>query len=52
VFAPIYYLLHPVWGNHALWLAMSLFMLARGVIQTILYPKAILSLKTYLQKAK
>jgi MATE family multidrug resistance protein len=48
VFAPVYYLLHPVWGNHALWLAMSLFMLARGVIQTILYPKAILSLKSYL----
>jgi MATE family multidrug resistance protein len=43
VFAPAYYLLHPVWGNHALWLAMSLFMFARGAIQTFLYPKAILA---------
>ena len=52
VFAPIYYLLHPVWGNHALWLAMSLFMFARGAIQTFLYPKAILNLTTYSQSVR
>lgn len=50
VFAPVYYFLNPVWGNHALWMAMSLFMFARGAIQTVLYPKAILSLTTYSQK--
>ncbi|MEN8118510.1 MAG: MATE family efflux transporter [Bacteroidota bacterium] len=42
VFAPAYYFLNPVWGNHALWLGMILFMFSRGVIQTLLYPKAIL----------
>lgn len=40
-FAPVYYFLHPVWENHALWLAMSLFMFARGIIQTFLFRKAI-----------
>ncbi len=42
VFAPVYYFLNPVLGNHALWLAMVLFMFARGVIQTFLYRRAIL----------
>lgn len=42
VFAPVYYLLNAVWGNHALWLGMVLFMLSRGMIQTFLYQKAIL----------
>lgn len=37
VFVPTYYLLKESIGNHALWLAMSLFMLSRGVFQTILY---------------
>ncbi len=41
VFAPAYFLLHDLWGNHALWLSMMLFMLARGVFQTILYPKVV-----------
>ncbi len=43
VFAPIYYFLNPYLGNHALWLAMVLFMFSRGVVQTILYRKAILA---------
>lgn len=42
VFAPIFYLLNPILGNHALWLGMLLFMFSRGVIQTFLYKKAIL----------
>lgn len=42
VFAPIYYFLSPVMGNHALWLGMLLFMFMRGVVQTVLYKKAIL----------
>ncbi len=43
VFAPVYYFLNPYLGNHALWLAMVLFMFSRGVVQTILYRKAILA---------
>ncbi len=42
VFAPSYYLMFPIMGNHALWLGMLLFMLARGGVQTLLYRKAIL----------
>jgi len=42
VFAPVYYFLNPILGNHALWLAMILFMFSRGVFQTFLYRKAIL----------
>ncbi len=42
VFTPVYYLFYPVFGNHALWLAIILFMLARGAIQTFLFQKAIL----------
>ncbi len=42
VFIPIYYFLNPVFGNHALWLGMLLFMFARGLIQTFLYKKSIL----------
>lgn len=42
VFAPVYYFLSPQLGNHALWLGMLLFMLSRGVVQTLLYRRAIL----------
>lgn len=42
VFAPIYFFLSPLFGNHALWLGMVLFMLSRGLIQTILYKRSIL----------
>ena len=42
-FAPVYYFLNPVLGNHALWLGMLLFMFMRGVVQTILYKRAILA---------
>ena len=43
VFAPVYYFLSPLLGNHALWLGMLLFMFTRGVVQTILYKRAILT---------
>lgn len=42
-FAPVYYFLNPILGNHALWLGMLLFMFMRGVVQTVLYKKAILA---------
>ncbi|WP_163718152.1 MATE family efflux transporter [Mangrovibacterium lignilyticum] len=41
VFAPSFFFLQNILGNHALWLAMMLFMLARGVFQTILFPKVL-----------
>ncbi|SFE24003.1 MATE family efflux transporter [Thermophagus xiamenensis] len=34
-----FYLLYPTLNNHALWLGMVLFMLARGVFLTLLFPK-------------
>jgi MATE family multidrug resistance protein len=43
VFAPVYYFLNPVWENHALWLAMVLFMFARGAIQTFLFRRSVFS---------
>ncbi|HKJ43622.1 MAG TPA: MATE family efflux transporter [Sunxiuqinia sp.] len=41
VFLPTYFLLQPLIGSHALWLAMMLFMVSRGVFQTILFPKVL-----------
>lgn len=34
-----FFVLFPYMGNHALWLGMLLFMLARGVILTLLFPR-------------
>ena len=42
VFAPVYFFLTPVLGNHALWLGMVLFMFSRGLFLTFLYKKSIL----------
>jgi MATE family multidrug resistance protein len=42
VFTPTYFFLNKTIGNHSLWLAMSLFMLSRGVFQTIIYKKTLL----------
>ena len=39
VYLPAYYLLFPIWQNHALWLAMTLFMIARALFQQLLAPK-------------
>lgn len=41
IFIPAYYLLANLWGNHGLWLAMILFVLARGISQTILAKKVV-----------
>ena len=41
VFLPSYYLLAHLWGNHGLWLSMILFVLARGISQTILAKKVV-----------
>jgi MATE family multidrug resistance protein len=41
VFIPVYYILNPLWENHALWLAMVLFMFARGAIQTFLFRRSV-----------
>lgn len=43
VFFPAYFVLSPLLGNHGLWLAMSLFMLSRGVTLTCLYKPRILN---------
>ena len=41
VFFPVYYLFEKTIGNHALWLAMLLFLFTRGIIQTIQFKKII-----------
>lgn len=37
VFFVTYYLLYPSMGNHALWLAFVLYLLSRGLFQTIIF---------------
>jgi MATE family multidrug resistance protein len=44
IFLPAYYLLEPVLGNNGLWLAMMLFMGARGVFLSVMAKKSVLSL--------
>jgi MATE family multidrug resistance protein len=41
IFIPAYYLVLPILGNHGLWLAMTLFMLARGISLSIMAGKHI-----------
>jgi len=41
IFLPAYYLGEPWFGNHAIWLAMNLFMIARGSTLTFYAPKHI-----------
>lgn len=41
VFLPSYYYFVNSWGNHGIWLSLSLFMLSRGLIQTFLAPRVI-----------
>lgn len=41
IFVGSYYWLVNVWGNHGLWLAMIVFVLARGISQTILAKKVV-----------
>ncbi len=37
----LYYGLHTLWGNHALWIAFLVYLLIRGLMQTILSRKVI-----------
>lgn len=37
LFFSVYFLLVPVWHNHALWFAFILYLLTRGIIQAVLY---------------
>lgn len=41
VFFASYMLLFPLWGNDGLWLSFLLYLLGRGVTQTLSYPKLI-----------
>lgn len=41
VFLPAWYFLMPAFGNHGLWIAFLLFMLARGISMTLMAKKAI-----------
>ena len=43
IFIPLFYILAYYFGNHGMWIAFLVFLFARGIIQTILAPKAILS---------
>tara|TARA_B100001109_G_scaffold174388_1_gene142545 strand:+ start:7732 stop:9036 length:1305 start_codon:yes stop_codon:yes gene_type:complete len=42
-FLPTFYFARPLFENHGLWLALSVFMLSRGILQTIYYNKTIAS---------
>lgn len=39
VFFAVYFSLFPLLGNHALWLALILYLVSRGVVQTLLFRK-------------
>ena len=39
VFFAVYFFLFPLLGNHALWLALILYLVSRGVVQTLLFRK-------------
>jgi len=41
VFIPVYYLAEPFAGIHALWMAMTAFMVARGIVLTLYAPSRI-----------
>lgn len=42
IFLPAYYILEPILGNNGLWLAMMLFMGARGVFLSLMAKKSVL----------
>ena len=50
-FAPVYYLTEPYIGAHALWLAMTTFMVVRGATLTLFARKEIFENKNILQQA-
>jgi MATE family multidrug resistance protein len=42
VFLPAWYFLMPLYGNHGLWIAFLLFMVARGVSMTVMAKRSVL----------
>ncbi|NQT76434.1 MAG: MATE family efflux transporter [Bacteroidetes bacterium] len=46
IYIPLNYLLIDPWGNHGLWLALMIFLLARSLIMTLYAPRAIFFLDT------
>jgi MATE family multidrug resistance protein len=44
LFVPIFYFTEPLWGNNALWFALTVFMLARGISLTIFAGRSIYKL--------
>jgi len=46
VFFATYFSIYNKWGNHGLWLAFVLFLLSRGIFQTIFFKRQILLKKT------
>ena len=38
-FFTVYLTLFPVWGNHALWLSLVMYLVTRGVVQTLMWKK-------------
>ena len=42
-YLPAYFLLRDAFDNHALWFALVLFMLVRGITLTLYYPRAVLA---------
>jgi len=43
VFLPAYFYFYPLYSNHGLWLSLTLFMLARGVLLSLLFKSKVLS---------
>ena len=41
-YLPIYYIFREFLGAHALWIALTIFMMSRGILLTFQYPRAIL----------
>ena len=37
IFFAVYIVLRPVWHNHALWLAFILFLITRGIVQSVIF---------------
>ncbi len=46
IFLPAYYITVNYWGNNALWFALNLFMIARGLLMWIMWRK----IKPYLPR--
>ncbi len=43
IFVPSWYILTPKFGNHGLWIAFLMFMIARGTAMTLMYKKNIIN---------